>query len=149
MTDRTKREHETREVEKREETWRPANLLPTPDPDEQWVYRWIRVSSLGQADNKNASAKMREGWEPVRKEDFPEFNRIVSDRNSEFAGNIEIGGLLLCRNSKEKMDQRRKYYQDLNRRQMESVENNYLRESNPKMPVFSEQKSRTTFGNGN
>lgn len=147
---RTKREQEERVADERQTSWRPASLLPTPpDADGQYVYRWIRVSSMGNSDNKNTSAKFREGWVPVRAEDFPEFEGIVSDRNSEFKGNIEIGGLLLCRNSHENVKARREYYGNLNRRQIESVENNYLRESNPKMPMFSDQKSRTTFGTGN
>lgn len=146
---RTNREQEVRAKETRPETWKPASILPTPRPDDQYVYRWIRVSTMGNADNKNVSAKFREGWEPVRAEDFPELKGIVSDRNSEFEGNVEIGGLLLCRNSHERVKARRAYYGEMNRRQVESVEQNYLRENNPKMPVFADNKSRTTFGNGN
>lgn len=150
MVERTKREQETRATEERPVSWKPPSLLPTPPEDEQYAYRWIRVASMGHSDNKNVSAKQREGWEPVRAQDYPEFSKgIVSDRKSEFEGNIEIGGLLLCRNSHENVKARRDYYGNLNRRQMESVEQNYLRENNPKMPVFSENKSRTTFGSGN
>jgi len=150
MTERTKREQETRSLEERVQSWKPSQLLPVPDDTEgDYVYRWIRVSSMGNADNKNVSSKFREGWEPVRAEDFPEFKGIVSDRNSEFKGNVEIGGLLLCRNSKERVKARRDHYGELNRRQVESVEQNFFRDNNPNMKKFSENKSRTTFGNGN
>jgi hypothetical protein len=37
---------------------------------------------------------MREGWNHVKAEDYPEL-AVQSDVGSRFAGNIEVGGLLL------------------------------------------------------
>jgi hypothetical protein len=98
-------------------------------------------------DNPNVSGKFREGWVPVRAEDHPEIT-IMHDHNSRFKGNIEIGGLLLCKIPKEIMDQRAAYHDELARRQLESVDQNFLRENDPRMPLFKERSSRTTFGRG-
>jgi len=59
-----------------------------------------------------------------------------------------VGGLLLCRIPEEFLQQRMKYYSDQNKAQMDSVDNNFLRESDPRMPLFSEKKTKVTFGSG-
>jgi hypothetical protein len=122
-------------------------LLPTPLPQPGYVFRWVRVAMIGQSDTKNVSARIREGWEPVRSEDHPEL-QVMSDRDSRFPGCIEIGGLLLCKTAEENVTARRKYYEKRAAEQMVSVDNNYLRENNPLMPLFKERKTRTTFGSG-
>ena len=95
--ERTKREAESRTAEERpSDSWLPASILPNPDPVDGWVFRWIRTSTLGKADNTNVSQKFREGWVPVKAEDHPELE-VMSDIDSRFEGNIEIGGLLLCK----------------------------------------------------
>ena len=103
MDERTDRSHDTREDFVREDdSWIPSSVLPTPDPQNGWRFRWIRTSTLGQTDDTNVSRKFREGWTPVRREDHPEL-KITSDINSQFKGNIEQGGLLLCKAPEEKM----------------------------------------------
>ena len=88
----------------------------------------------------------REGWEPVKAEEHPEL-KLQSDLDSQFKGNIEVGGLLLCKCSEEKMKQRTKHFQQIADNQMESVDNNFLRENDPRMPLLNpERSSRTTFG---
>jgi hypothetical protein len=148
--ERTPRSHETRteDVREQSDSWVPSSILPTPDPQDGWVFRWVRTSVLGQSDNPNVSQKFRDGWIPVRAEDHPEL-KIQTDINSQFKGNLEVGGLLLCKAPKEKMDARNKHYQDLAQKQMESVDNNYMRENDPRMPLLRPEKStRTTFGKG-
>jgi hypothetical protein len=105
------------------------------------------VSSLGQADARNISSKTREGWEPVRIEEQPRL-QLLTDPNSRFKDNVEIAGLLLCKIPSEFMDQRRDYYSKMNRDQVDSVDNNFMRENDPRMPLFSERKSSTSFGKG-
>jgi hypothetical protein len=145
--ERTPRTKTTREVESRpSDSWIPASILPDPDPRDGWVHRWIRTSTLGESDNTNVSRMMREGWQPVKSEDYPEL-QLQSDVGSRFVGNIEVGGLLLCRAPKEKMDQRNDYYQSMAENQMQSVDNNFLRENDPRMPLMKPERStRTTFG---
>ena len=104
---------------------------------------------LGQADNTNVSAKFREGWEPVSSKAHPEL-QVMSDIDSRFEGNVEVGGLLLCKNSKENVEARQEYLQDINDRQMESVDNSYLRENDPRMPLLKpERQTKVSFGSGN
>jgi hypothetical protein len=145
---RTPRDNETREAEKRETPWKPSSILPEPMPQPGYVFRWIRTSMFGVADNKNVSARLREGWEPVKSADHPEL-QITSDRDSRFPDCVEVGGLLLCKTAIENVTARRNYYEKRATDQMSTVDNNYLRENDPRMPLSRpERKTRTTFGSG-
>ena len=141
------REFETRSATERPKSWQPASTLPEPDKQPGYAYRWVRVSTLSMADPRNISAKLREGWEPVRIEEQPKFKLMV-DPNSRFKDNIEVAGLLLCKIPEEFMEQRKAHYASKNRDQIESVDNNFMRESDPRMPLFRERKSTTSFGKG-
>jgi hypothetical protein len=107
----------------------------------------VRVSTLGQSDPRNVSAKLREGWEPVRIEEQPKFRMLV-DPDSRFKDNIEVAGLLLCKVPNELMKQRKEYFAQKNQSQMESVDSNFMRQSDARMPLFREKKSTTSFGSG-
>ena len=144
---RLTRELETRELTGRPKQWQPASALPEPDKEPGYDYRWVRISSRAQNDPQNISSKLREGWEPVRIEEQPQFKMMV-DPNSRFKDNVEVGGLLLCKIPSDFMDQRRKHYNDMNRVQIESVDNNFMRENDPRMPLFRERKSSASFGKG-
>jgi hypothetical protein len=121
-------------------------MLPVPEPKEGIEYRWVRTSTLGQTDNTNVSSKFREGWTPVRAEDHPNL-QVVSDIDSRFTDNIEVGGLLLCQNSTENMQARRDAQNDQAQSQMKAVDNSYLRNSDPRMPVLNPERStRSSFG---
>ena len=145
--ERINRDAESREVETRaSDSWLPASVLPNPAPQDGWVFRWIRTSTLGHADNTNVSQKFREGWVPVKAEDHPELE-VMSDIDSRFVGNIEIGGLLLCRIPTEVLKKRENHFQHVADSQMESVDNNFLKQNDPRMPVLNPERStRTTFG---
>ena len=56
---RKPRKIETRESEARDVSWEPASVLPDPDPQDGWVFRWIRTSMVGNPDNTNVSKKFR------------------------------------------------------------------------------------------
>jgi hypothetical protein len=142
------RDLETREVAERPKQWALPELLPEPDKEAGFSYRWIRVSTLNQADPRNLSAKLREGWEPVRLEEQPKF-QLLADPNSRFKDNIEIGGLLLCKTPTEFVEQRNAYFAAQAQNQTEAVDNNLMRQSDPRMPLFNERKSTSTFGKGN
>lgn len=141
------RELATRAMSERPKQWAPPELLPEPDKEAGYAYRWIRVSMLGQADPRNLSSKLREGWEPVRIEEQPKFQLLV-DPSSRYKDNIEIGGLLLCKTPVEFVEQRNKYYADQTQAQTEAVDNNLMRQSDSRMPLFNERKSSTSFGKG-
>ena len=144
---RLSRELENREVTTRKKAWAPPQLLPDPKPQPGWVFRWIRTSIMGQFDPTNTSAKMREGWEPVKAEDHPEL-MMQADPNSRFKGNIEIGGLLLCKAPKELGEQRDDYYRKATQSQIEAVDNSFMRTNDERMPLFNEKRSTVSFGKG-
>ena len=131
----------------RPEMWKPPELLPEPKPRDGWKHRWIRISMLGGADATNISSRLREGYEPVKAEDYPEL-MMHATQEGRFKGNIEVGGLLLCRIPAEFEKQRDEYYAKQNQAQMESVDNSFMRQNDPRMPLFAERKSNVSFGKG-
>jgi hypothetical protein len=144
---RLTRELETRATQQRPKQWAQAELLPEPDKQAGFSYRWIRVATLGKADPRNLSSKLREGWEPVKIEEQPKFQLLV-DPNSRFKDNIEIDGLLLCKTPTEFVEQRSAHYARQTQAQTDSVDNNLMRQSDARMPIFKESKSTTSFGKG-
>ena len=122
----------------------PPTNLPDPTPEPGYAYRWIATHVLGQADPNNVSRKMREGWVPVKAADHPELMMLGNAAN----GNVEIGGLMLCKMSKEMAMARDEYYQKQAQTQMDSVDNHFMRNNNPMMPLFAEKKSSVSRGAG-
>ena len=145
---RTPRELNTRAMVERPKQWSPPELLPEPDKEPGYRYRWIRVSNLNVADPRNLSGKLREGWEPVKVEEQPQFQLLI-DPNSRFKDNIEVGGLLLCKTPEEFVEQRSAYYAKQTQAQTDAVDNSFMSQSDPKMPLFRERKSTTSFGKVN
>ena len=142
-----------RDLEIREETqprkreWAPPSLLPEFKKQPGWAYRWIRISLANDADNLNVSSKMREGWEPVKHSEHPEIKLPVS-ADSRFKDSVEVGGLLLCKMPQEMVDQRNAYYKQKTEGQAQAVDNSFLKENDPRMPLFSDKKSTKSFGKG-
>lgn len=141
---RIAREQESRETVQREPaTFIPAGLVPelqNKNPD--YVYRWVRSSNRGQLDTGNVSARMQEGWVPVSWEEMPEIIKMP-DLSTKFPEMIERRGMLLMKIAKEKSKARQDYFKKLNRSQMESVDNNFMRENDRRMPLFRERTSAT------
>ena len=144
---RSARELDTRQMMQRPEAWRPPETLPMPEDRPGWKHRYVRTSTMGMADPSNISSKLREGYEPCKAEDYPEL-MMHATVEGRFKGGIEIGGLLLCRIPEEFLKQRADYYDRQNKSQIESVDNNFLRENDPRMPLFAERKTKVTFGSG-
>lgn len=125
----------------------PPSSLPDPTPEPGYAYRWIATHLLGQADATNVSKKLREGWEPVKAVDHPELQLLGNAAN----GNVEIGGLMLCKMAIERVKARDEYYAMQARNQMSSVDNTFMRDNDPRMPLFTDRKSTSTrgsFGSG-
>lgn len=144
---RLSREMQTSETFRRPDSWSPPELLPKIDKKPGWAYRWIRTSMVGQSDARNVASKLREGWEPVKLADHPEL-QYFADANSKFPDSVEVGGLLLCKTPQEFVEQRNEYYAAQAQAQTEAVDNNLMKESDARMPLFKERKSTTTFGTG-
>jgi hypothetical protein len=144
---RINRDLESREKTTRKKAWQRPEVLPSPNPEPGYGFRWVRVSSLGNTDATNVSSKLREGWEPVKATDHPEIT-LVTIENERFKDNIVIGGLMLCKAPEELVEERNDYYRTQTRSQMQSVDNNLMRENDPRMPLFNDRKTKVTFGNG-
>ena len=138
--ERTSRNLQTRESESRA-TYVPPSTLPVPDPEPGYKFRWISTHIFGQPDPSNVSKKMREGWEPVKAADHPEL-MLTGDAN----GNVELGGLMLCKMPEERTQARNAHYTNQAQAQMESVDNSFMRSNDPRMPLFSEKKSSVSRG---
>lgn len=144
---RVNRDLDTRAQTERPKKWMPPQLLPDPTPEPGYAFRWIRLSTLGNADAMNISSKLREGWEPVKASEHPEI-RLMSGQANRFPDSIEVGGLLLCKTPVEFTEDRDAYYRQQAEAQMSSVDNTFMRESDPRMPMFKERSTKVTFGKG-
>lgn len=144
---RIPREFDTRVKTERPRSWMPPQTLPDPNPEPGYSFRWIRISTMGTGDPSNVSSKLREGWEPVKASEHPEI-QLMGTGNPRFPDSIEIGGLMLCKTPTEFIEQRSAYYQQQAEGQMQSVDNSFMRENDPRMPLFKERKSEVKFGRG-
>lgn len=147
---RAPREQDSRDATKRVQQWAPPSLLPDPPALEGFTHRWIRTSLYGASDPANVSKQFREGWEPVKASD-PIYADMMTarDANSRYKDGVEIGGLLLCKIPTEVIMQRQRHYQRLADAQINAVDNNFMRENDPRMPLLQTQRrTRVTFGGG-
>ncbi len=148
--ERSPRGLDSREATQRYQNWENTANLPDPDPQEGWGFRWVRTSLVGNSDNPNVSKSFRDGWSPCRLEDHPELQIHMQDHNSEWAakGNIEVGGLLLCKMPEERAKAREKHFSDMAQQQVETVDNTYFKDQDSRMATKQvyERKSKTTFG---
>ena len=146
---RKSRSLETREKEVRQQSWKPAHDLPTPTPIDGYKFRWVRVAMMGTPDPANMARARREGWIPCKAADHPEISQDFAAFGLAPASDlIEIGGLVLCKATTETVQARDAYYADMTQKQAQSVDNNFLRENDPRMPLFREGKSKVSFGSG-
>ena len=137
--------------ETRKKQWMPPSSLDAPPAPKGFKHRWIRTETMGQEDTGNVSKKLREGWEFVRAEeiknqigehDYP----VISD--GKYQGLIGVGGLVLARIPEEVVEQRKDYFNNKTKTQIEAVDNDILREQRPEMPINIDRQSRVTFGGG-
>jgi len=137
-----------RELVSRDKTARsvyvPPSALPDPTPDPDYTFRWVATHVLGQPLANNVSKQMHDGYVPVKAVDHPELALFGNNAN----GNVEIGGLMLCKAPKERIEARSEYYNKQAQNQMESVDNNFMRNNDPRMPLFADRKSTTSRGTG-
>tara|TARA_R110000744_G_scaffold48980_2_gene106655 strand:- start:361 stop:843 length:483 start_codon:yes stop_codon:yes gene_type:complete len=148
-TDRAPRSADTRDSETRLKPWQPPSLLDAPTPPDGYIYRWLRESMVGVEDKANMSKRIREGWEPVRAEEHPEFEAPTVE-DGRHIGVIGVGGLILAKMPIETVNQRRAYYKQMAADQMQAVDSNLMRESDSRMPISQPNRnSQITFGKGN
>lgn len=149
MTDskRVSRDSQTRAKTQRRKPWAPPSKLEAPEPPAGYKHRWIRTSLRGEEDPMNVNAKIREGWEPVRADEYPDLKgQYPTIEEGQNAGTIGVGGLMLARIPEETVEERTEYFRDQTRNQIDSVDQNLMREQHPSMPIHSDRKSRVSFG---
>jgi len=144
-TKRTPRSNKTREDSARRKPWAPPSLLKAPPPPEGYVHRWIRIAMRDVEDKTNAFSRMQEGWEPVRADEYPDFNAATIEEGRH-KGIIGTGGLMLCRMPDETVNERAVYYGTRTREQMQSVDQDLMKDAHPSMPIHRDRQSRVTFG---
>ena len=142
---KTSRASQTRVKAEAPKTWTPPSSLDAPPAPQGYRHRWIRVEVLGFDDTKNMSGKLREGWELVRSDEYPDQD-FPSLTTGKYSGVIGVGGLVLARIPEEIAQQREAYYRDQNKARDEAVNNDILKEQHPSMPINNERQTRVTFG---
>ena len=143
-SNRTPRAAATRQTEERKTLWKPPSLLEAPAPD-GFIHRWIRAEILGKDDKPNFAKRLREGYEPVRADEYPEFE-CAEIEEGRFKGVIGVGGLILARLPVEVAQSREQYFRARTDGQMTAVDQDLMREQHPSMPISKERSSRVSFG---
>jgi|TARA_R100001460_G_scaffold3664_1_gene10889 hypothetical protein len=147
MAERTTRESKSRANTQRRKPWAPPSKLEAPEPPAGYKHRWIRTAIRGEDDKTNVHSKMREGWEPVRADEYPdEMDRYPVLEEGKNAGIIGVGGLMLCRIPEETVEERTEYFREQTRNQIKAVDENLMREQHPSMPIHNDRQSRVSFG---
>jgi len=147
MTDRTPRANKTREKTAVRKPWAPPSMLDAPPAPDGYKHRWIRSETRGFDDTKNISAKMREGWELVRKDEYPDFESPAVE-TGKYEGVFGVGGLILARIPEETVAERTAYFSSRNKDQMEAVDSDMMRENAHSTMTINkpDRQSRITFG---
>jgi hypothetical protein len=138
---------QTRAAEKRELLYVPPNQLDAPKAKPGIVHRWVRVSLMGVDDDKNLSLRRREGWEPVRQEEHPEFLGSVHSEG-RFSGVVGVGDLILMKWTEEGLAAKRRYVESKTDRLQSALDSSLFREQDPRMPITVDRKSRVSTGGG-
>ena len=143
VTDRNSRSAETRASQTRRTPWKPPSMLDAPEAPPGYQFRWIREATRGIDDKSNMSKRIREGYEPVRAEDYPDFEAPTIDSGSN-TGVIGVGGLILAKVPVETADERNAYFKDQADTAMQGVDQNFMRESDARMPIKDSDIQRTS-----
>ena len=141
------RESETRSKTERRKPWAPPSQLDAPPAPNGFKHRWIRAETVGQMDQKNVSARLREGWEFVRADEYPDVEWPQID-TGRYSGVIAVGGLMLARIPEEIVKERSQYFAQVAQDKDEAVANDPLKDQHPSMPISNERSTRVTFGGG-
>jgi hypothetical protein len=147
INNRASRATQTRDKTARRKPWAPPSMLDAPPAPDGFKHRWIRAETRGFDDTKNISAKMREGWELVRKDEYPDFEAPVVE-SGKYEGVFGVGGLILARIPVETIEERSAYFAQRNSDQMQAVDSDMMRENAHSTMTISkpDRQSRVTFG---
>ena len=142
---KTSRASQTRSKAEAPKTWTPPNSLDAPPAPKGFRHQWIRAESMGYQDTKNVAASLREGYELVRADEYPDQD-YPQMSEGKYAGVIGVGGLLLARIPEEIALQIDEYYKQRTRDKEEAINNDLMKERQAGMKFNSESSSSVTFG---
>ena len=142
---KTSRASQTREQTAHKKVWTPPSPLDSPPDPSGFKHRWIRAESMGFQDTKNVSASLREGYELVRADEYPDSQFPVIE-DGKYSGVIGVGGLLLARIPEELVKQRQEYYANQHNEKVKAMDNDLMKEEHPSMPIDIDRQTRVTFG---
>ncbi|MDR9428662.1 MAG: hypothetical protein RI553_11215 [Salibaculum sp.] len=145
MADRTARTAQTRDKEQRRKPWAPPSLLDAPEAPQGFRHRWVRHAMRGEEDRVHVTQMLRQGWEPVRADEYPD-GEYATVEEGQYQGVIAHGGLMLCRIPEETVQERSAYYGNRTREQMQAVDQDLMKDEHPSMPITRDRRSRVSFG---
>ena len=145
--ERAPRAARTRAAKPQRKPWAPPSLLDAPPAPDGYKHRWIRAEVRGFDDRKNVSSRIREGWELVRRDEYPDFEAPTID-SGRYEGVFGVGGLLLARIPVETIQERSDYFGKMNSDAMTAVDNDLMKETQHHSMAIQkpERQSRVTFG---
>ena len=144
---RASRETESRVKTARRRPWAPPSRLDAPPAPMGYRHRWLRASAGGVEDRSNIAGRLREGYELVRADEYPDYPASTMDEGKH-AGVISVGGLLLARIPEETVEERNAHYTKRANDQMQAADNELLK-SNAHSSMLIERparRSRVSFG---
>jgi hypothetical protein len=142
---KTSRASQSRDKDKRPQTWTPPSSLDAPPAPDGYRHRWIRTEVLGFDDTKNMSGKLRSGFELVRADEYPD-SQYPQMKDGKYAGVIGVGGLVLARIPEEVAKSREDWFKKQTQAKDEAINNDLMKEQHSSMPINAERQSRVTFG---
>ena len=142
---KTSRASQTRDKIESVKVWTPPNSLDAPPAPTGFRHQWIRAEILGQSDAKNVASSLREGWELVRADEYPD-SEYPQLKDGKYAGVIGVGGLVLARIPEEIAKSREAYFAQQTKDRDDAVNNDLMKEQHSSMPINSERQTRVTFG---
>ena len=142
---KTSRANPTRSKSERPKVWVPPSSLDAPPAPDGFRYRWIRAESVGFQDTKNITGRIREGYELVRADEYPEED-FPTIADGKYAGVIGHGGLVLTRVPEEIAQQRTEYYMKQAQDQQAAIDADLAKEQHKSMPINVDRDTRVTFG---
>jgi hypothetical protein len=144
---RNSRESETRAKDARRKPWAPPSRLDAPPAPPGYKHRWIRAEAGGAEDRTNIAGKLREGYELVRGDEYPDYH-VPTIEDGRHAGVISVGGLLLARIPEETVEERNGYYFSRANDQLQAADNELMKANAHHSMTIDRptRRSRVSFG---
>ena len=142
---KTSRASQTRTKAEAKKVWTPPTSLDAPPAPKGFRHQWIRAEILGHQDTSNIAKNIREGYELVRADEYPDSDYPAMSEG-RYAGVIGVGGLLLARIPEEVAKSREEYFSQKTADGNEAISTDLLKEQHPSMPINEDRQTRVTFG---